>query len=362
MMARQQVFEIVGIPEVSPVDDGTYSQTANGVTWKFTVRDDEATVTGVSGAVSGDLSIPEKLGGRVVTAIGESAFYKSDIATVTLPATIKSIGENAFYKCASLTTVRIMGEEPSVGDNVFFGVSASASVVFPGGTALAGLSNGKWQGMTVIRITGSRGMASGEKISGAVVVPDAINWQPVTVVGAGLFASCEDITSVTIPATVTGIEREAFRGCTRLESIALPDGLLSIADGAFERCTSLTNVTIPASVTNIGYFAFRDCLRLTDVVLKGNPPRQDLGVYMGVPAFTTLSGRMGSATAIVYAEVTNKTEEITVPERWSWAWPCGRLLRIVQLKTKRAALATSGCQERLPRGLPIALAAKSTLV
>lgn len=435
MMARQQVFEIVGIPEVSPVDDGTYSQTVNGVTWQFTVRDDEATVTGVSGAVSGDLSIPEKLGGRVVTAIGEGAFHRSDIATVTLPATIKSIGVDAFYRCASLTTVRILGEEPSVGDNAFYGVSASASVVFPGGTALAGLSNGKWQGMTVryaadttnedlrvcaslpdgyefngmatlslsvsgdatiyftmngadpttnalvyaspisvsvttrikcfavdnangdtgpvsslllkavlpdsallansecsktvngiawsyqeqpngVRITGSRGMASGEKISGAVVVPDAINWQPVTVVGAGLFASCEDITSVTIPATVTDIEREAFRGCTRLESIALPDGLLSIADGAFERCTSLTNVTIPASVTNIGYFAFRDCLRLTDVVLKGNPPRQDLGVYMGVPAFTTLSGRMGSATAIVYAEVTNKTEEITVPESW----------------------------------------------
>jgi hypothetical protein len=115
---------------------------------------------------------------------------------------------------------------------------------------------------------------------------------------------------------VKEIERDAFKGCTRLESVTLPDGLLSIGDGAFERCTSLTNVIIPASVTNIGYFAFRDCLRLTDVVLKGEPPRQDLGVYMGVPAFTTISGRLGAATAIIYAVVTNSTPEITVPEGW----------------------------------------------
>jgi hypothetical protein len=124
------------------------------------------------------------------------------------------------------------------------------------------------------------------------------------------------VTSVEIPATVTDIERDAFKGCTRLESVTLPDGLMSIADGAFERCTSLTNVVIPATVTNIGYFAFRDCLRLADVILRGDPPRQDLGVYMGVPAFTVVSGRMGSATAIVYAGITNRTDEITVPESW----------------------------------------------
>lgn len=434
MKARQKIFEIVSIPEASPVDDGTYTQTINGVTWNFAVSDDEATVIGVSGAIGGDLSIPESLGGRTVTAIGDCAFSKKDITTITLPATIRSIGEEAFFKCTSLTAVRVTGEEPSVGDDAFYKVTAS--VVFVGGTPLTNISSdGKWHGMTVqyvadtaneglrvyaslpdgyefdgmatlslsvdgdatiyftmngaepttnalvyvspisvtrttrikyfaadnttgdtgpigslllktvmpdsallsnpehsrtvngiswsyqeradgVRLTGNNGTASGGRVSGAVVVPDAINWQPVTVVGAGLFASCDGVTSVRLPATVTDIERDAFRGCTRMESIVLPDGLQSIADGAFERCTSLTNVTIPASVTNIGYFAFRDCLRLTDVVLKGNTPRHDLGVYMGVPAFTTISGRMGNATAIVYAGITNKTNDITVPESW----------------------------------------------
>ena len=433
MSARRQVFDITGVPEVSPVADGSYSQTVKGITWCFTVCDDEATVTGVSGVTSGDLSVPEKLGGRTVTEIGDGAFAKSAFASVKLPPAVRRIGVEAFFKCASLTTLRITGEEPSVGDDAFYKVSAS--VVFMGGTELADLSDGKWHGLAVqyaadsanedlrvcaslpdgyefngmatlslsvggdatiyftmngadpttnalvysspisvsvttrvkyfavdnahgdtgpvgslllklvapdsallsnsehsktvngigwryrecadgVRLTGNSGTAAGDKVTGEVVIPDAVNWQPVKVIGAGLFASCDDMTSVKIPETVTDIEREAFKGCSRLESVALPDGLLSIADGAFERCTSLTNVVIPATVTNIGYFAFRDCLRLADVVLKGDPPRQDLGVYMGVPAFTVVSGRMGGATAIVYAGITNKTDEITVPESW----------------------------------------------
>lgn len=433
MTARRQVFEIVSVPEAAPVGDGTYSQTIGGVTWDYTVCDDEATVTGVSGATDGDLSVPKKLGGRLVTEVGAGAFSKSSVTTVTLPSAIRRIGEEAFFKCTSLTVVRITGAEPAVDADAFYKVTAS--VEFPEGTELTNLSDGKWQGMTVqyaadetnedlrvcaslpdgyefngmatlslsvdgdatifftmngaepttnsleyvspisvsittriryfavdnvtgaagpvgslllklvspdaallskseysktvngiswsyqeradgVRLTGNGGTAAGEKVTGAVVIPEAIKWQPVTAVGAGLFASCDGISSVKIPTTVKVIERDAFRGCTRLESVNLPDGLLSIADGAFERCTSLTNVVIPASVTNVGYFAFRDCLRLEEVVLKGDPPRQDLGVYMGVPAFTAISGRMGSATAIVYAGITNRTDEITVPESW----------------------------------------------
>lgn len=433
MRARRQIFEIQSVPEITPVGDGTYSEVANGVTWNFTVSDDEATVTGVSGTVGGDIVLPEKLGGRRVAAIAEDAFRRSPISSVTISATVKNIGESAFEKCESLHLVRFLGEEPMVGEDAFNQVAAT--VMFKEGTVLSGLDNGKWQGMSVqyvenginedlrvrasladgyefdgmatlslsvagdatiyftmngaeptskalvyvspisvsittrikyfavdnktgesgpvgsvllklvepsfellsnseyaktvngiawtyqelnggIRLTGNNGTAAGGKVTGEVVIPEAVNWQPVTAIGAGLFAACDGITSVTLPSTVTEIESGAFRGCTHLKSVSLPEGLLSIGDGAFERCTSLSDVVIPASVENIGYFAFRDCLRLESVTLKGDPPRQDLGVYMGVPAFTVISGRLGSATAIVYAEVTNETESITVPEGW----------------------------------------------
>ena len=151
---------------------------------------------------------------------------------------------------------------------------------------------------------------------GHVGIPSTLNGSPVTKIGKGAFEGAEKVTSVSIPASVEAIEASAFRECTRLESVSLPDGLKEIGDSAFRECASLKSVTIPASVTNIGYFAFRDCLRLKTVTLAGDPPSRDLGAYMGVPAFTVISGRLGSATAIIYASVTNSTDEITVPEGW----------------------------------------------
>lgn len=51
---------------------------------------------------------------------------------------------------------------------------------------------------------------------------------------------------------VTSIGEEAFRGCTGLTSIDLPDGLTSIGEEAFTYCTSLTSIDLPDGLTSIG--------------------------------------------------------------------------------------------------------------
>ena len=156
-----------------------------------------------------------------------------------------------------------------------------------------------------------------EEPAGAVVLPHIIDGRgPVEVVGRDLLRGATKVTSVAIPSSVTTIEPSAFRECSRLESVELPDGLVEIGDNAFRECVSLRSITIPASVRRIGYFAFRDCLRLESVNLLGDMPQRDLGAFMGVPSFTTISGRLGAATAMIYAEITNSTSEITVPEGW----------------------------------------------
>ncbi len=67
-------------------------------------------------------------------------------------------------------------------------------------------------------------------------------------------------TEVTIPsviggAPVTQIWCDAFRGCTHLTAVTIPDGA-AIGANAFYGCTALTDVTIPAGVTEIGAGAF----------------------------------------------------------------------------------------------------------
>ena len=85
--------------------------------------------------------------------------------------------------------------------------------------------------------------------------------------------------SVTIPSsviyngisyTVTSIGGSAFRGCTGLTSVTIPNSVTSIGGYAFEGCKSLTSVTIPNSVKSIGKYAFYECDSLTSVTINSD--------------------------------------------------------------------------------------------
>jgi hypothetical protein len=66
---------------------------------------------------------------------------------------------------------------------------------------------------------------------------------------------------------VTSIGSSAFRGCTGLTSITIPDEVTSIGASAFQGCTGLTSITVPSSVTVIGYGTFSGCNTLTELTL-----------------------------------------------------------------------------------------------
>ena len=58
-----------------------------------------------------------------------------------------------------------------------------------------------------------------DNISGAVVIPGTYSNKPVTLITDSAFTNCKNITSVTIPASVTAIGGKAFAGCEKLTSV-----------------------------------------------------------------------------------------------------------------------------------------------
>ena len=82
--------------------------------------------------------------------------------------------------------------------------------------------------------------------------------------GTVLILGCK--TSV-IPDSVTGIDQDAFSGCSGLKSIEIPNSVTSIGDWAFSRCSGLKSIEIPNSVTSIGDWAFYCCSSLSSLTL-----------------------------------------------------------------------------------------------
>ena len=83
---------------------------------------------------------------------------------------------------------------------------------------------------------------------------DEDNYKGLTI--ANIPASVE-FNSVTY--SVTSIGESAFRDCSSLTSVTIPNSVKSIGEYAFRDCSSLTSVTIPNSVTSIGYYVFDGC-------------------------------------------------------------------------------------------------------
>jgi hypothetical protein len=106
-----------------------------------------------------------------------------------------------------------------------------------------------------------------------VIIPSTIAGLPVTSIGVDAFTLSPNLTSVTIPNSVT-----------------------SIGEGAFNNC-GLTNVSIPASVSNIGSFAFASSSLTNFMVDPLNPAYSSLDGILFDKSQTTLVQYPGGLAA-----------------------------------------------------------------
>ena len=251
-----------------------------------------------------------------VASIGDSAFYScTSLTNVTIPNSVTSIGDWAFFNCTSLTSIIIPNSVTSIGDSAFENCTSLTSIIIPNSvTSIGSSAFYNCKSLTKVDYNGTvsqwksiKGYDNVSKIikctdgivgNGNTVTIDNLKYKiyhdtaslvgytdspenlvisknisyegytlNVTSISESAFRGCTSLTSVTVPDSVTSIGDSAFYGCTNLTSITIPNSVTSIGLRVFYYCRSLTSVTIPNSVTSIGRSAFYYCRSLTSVTI-----------------------------------------------------------------------------------------------
>lgn len=116
--------------------------------------------------------------------------------------------------------------------------------------------------------------AAYSNISGNIILPAAVEYSgiiyKVTAIGDSAFRNCTGITTVAIPETVKSIGVDAFRGCSGLTSMIITDSVESIGVAAFQYCSSLAELTLGRSVRYVGNYAAEGLSSLTWLNFTGD--------------------------------------------------------------------------------------------
>lgn len=131
----------------------------------------------------------------------------------------------------------------------------SYDTYFPNTDCFAGRTNLK-------SVDGSLGGKSGWSFSGCTLLESVHLSEGIEMIPGYAFKNCSSLKDLYIPDTVKTIGEYAFAGCTALETIHLPNAISKFEDGLFKDCRSLKKCFIPDSVKEIGAEVFAGCASL----------------------------------------------------------------------------------------------------
>ncbi|MCD7709850.1 MAG: leucine-rich repeat domain-containing protein [Porphyromonadaceae bacterium] len=310
---------------------------------------------------SGSIIVPETVtyNGAVyrVTGIGNSAFRDcTELMDVTLPNSIISIGNYAFDGCNSLTDITIPDNVTEIGDYAFSGCTGLMEITSQATTPPTIYSH-TFEGVDKTECTPNVPTGCGEiyaqadywsefysagkvdgiyylfseseasvtyktidynSYSGSIIVPETVtygeNIYRVTGIGSSAFRNCTGLTDVTLPNSITSIGIYAFYNCSNLTEITIPDNVTSIGSSAFYKCSGLTEVTLGSNVTSLGVLVFYNCTGLTEITSKtSTPPTIYSNTFSGVDK-TSCILNVPTGCKSLYAQATYWKDFYTINE------------------------------------------------
>lgn len=281
-----------------------YAASTYEITYEAGEDDFEINQSGVITGYNGNkanITVSREIDGITVTAIGDNVFNGSQIKSITLPDTVKSIGvsafadsdiakvygkgvisldNGAFENCSSLATLDMSNVE-SIGNRCFKNCTKLTSVGFGESVESLGSSAFAFSSLSTAEfpnVKSAQGAFEGSKV--VVARLDKVESVDRT------FCECKLLTDVTFNV-LKNIGDFSFYNCASLENIdlsrvesvsdyAFAGSSLKIADlknckslgaSAFNKCSSLINVNIPL-VTKIMPEAFCYCTSLQNINMQ----------------------------------------------------------------------------------------------
>ena len=195
-----------------------------------------------------------------VTSIEDYAFsYCSSLTSITIPSSVTSFGHDALLACTGLTNIFIheTNQNYKSVDGILFTRDGKTLIKYPQGKSEKSYAIS--DGVTYI---GDCAFKDCTALT-IVVIPNS-----VASIGNCAFSNCSNLLLATIPNSVISIGDSTFADCSSLIEIIISNSITSIGDSAFAGCSSLVSVKIPNSVTSIRDSAFADCSSLIDISIS----------------------------------------------------------------------------------------------
>lgn len=235
----------------------------------------------------GKIDIPETVKHNnityTVTKIQKNCFSNCyHLISISIPSTVTEIGEYAIIECIQLESLTV-----DKGNKVYDSRNNCNALIYTEtNELLVGCKNTKipvgitrigdnaFQSINVSTVTIPNTVTSIGKYAfcasyglGSLNLPNSLE-----MLENNAFYGSSGLTSIVIPNNITKLEPFTFDGNSDLVSVTLPDNLKTIGNRVFTHCP-LENVVIPATVTEIDELAFADCKNLKSIsFLSTTPP------------------------------------------------------------------------------------------
>ncbi len=184
-----------------------------------------------------------------------------------IPKTVRSMSRLAFSSCKKLTEIHIPGNAKKPEDSFNMGFLFNDN--FSQCTSLSAI----WVDYNNPYYSSMDGVLCTRDVKRILAVPPALNIKNYEVpygiqeIGGFSFSGCYKIETVTLPESIVTIELFAFMNCPSIKEISVGHGLTEIGEKAFYYCDALEKVTLPSTLVYMDEWAMEGCYNLTELVL-----------------------------------------------------------------------------------------------